>query len=81
MPLGDVSLGADPRVVMPGDGSTALAEAPKAPPELPAADRDNPFIQRLIKERFSQPEYRTTNREIIRLLEDAIGRPRPKAAN
>jgi len=88
VPLGDASLvklllvkGADPRVVMPGDGSTALAEAPKAPPEVPAADRDNPFIQRLIREKFSQPEYRTTNPAIIHLLEDAIGGPRPKAAN
>ena len=88
VPLGDASLvrlllakGADPSVVMPGDGSTALAEAPRSPPEVPAADRDKPFIQRLIKEKFSQPEYRTTNPEIIHLVQDAIGKPRLKATN
>ncbi|MCI0627197.1 MAG: hypothetical protein L0387_37050 [Acidobacteria bacterium] len=64
-------------VVMPGDGSTALAEAPRLPPEIPAADRDNPFIQKLIKEKFSRPECRTTNPEIIRLLQDAAAKRRP----
>jgi hypothetical protein len=84
VPLGEASLvklllvnGADPLVVMPGDGSTALADAPRSPPDVPAGDRENPFIQQLIKEKFSQPEYRTTNPEIVRLLQDAIGKARP----
>lgn len=78
VPLGDASLvrlflakGADPLAVMPGDGSTALADAPEPPPELAAEDRDDPVSQQMLKEKSSQPRYRTTNPEIIRVLQDA----------